>query len=70
VVGHGKAAKAQVQEMVRRLLQLPGLPGPDAADALGLCITHAQVARTQAAIARVSPLQARPHAAYKGGRSY
>jgi len=70
VVGHGKAAKAQVQEMVRRLLQLPGLPGPDAADALGLCITHAQVARTQAAIARVSPLQARPHAAYKDGRSY
>lgn len=52
VVGHGKAAKAQVQEMVRRLLHLPGLPGPDAADALGLCITHAQVARTQAALAR------------------
>jgi len=70
VVGHGKAAKPQVQEMVRRLLQLPSLPGPDAADALGLCITHAQVARTQAAIARVSPLQARAHASYKGGRSY
>ena len=27
VVGHGRAAKTQVQEMVRRLLQLPGLPG-------------------------------------------
>jgi crossover junction endodeoxyribonuclease RuvC len=40
VAGHGKAAKAQVQEMVRRLLSLPGLPGPDAADALGLAITH------------------------------
>ena len=70
VVGHGKAAKAQVQEMVQRLLSLPGLPGPDAADALGLCITHAQVARSLAAIAKVSPLQARSHAAYKGGRSY
>jgi len=70
VVGHGKAAKAQVQEMVQRLLGLPGLPGPDAADALGLCITHAQVARSLAAIAKVSPLQARSHAAYKGGRSY
>jgi len=70
LVGHGKAAKAQVQEMVRRLLDLPGLPGADAADALGLCITHAQVARSMAAIEQVSPLQARHHAAYKGGRSY
>ena len=70
VVGHGKADKAQVQDMVKRLLRLPGLPGKDAADALGLCITHAQVSRTMAAINKVSPLQARTHAAYKGGRSY
>ena len=26
---------------VKRILKLPGLPGPDAADALGLAITHA-----------------------------
>ncbi len=70
VTGHGKAAKAQVQEMVKRLLQLPGLPGKDAADALGLCITHAQVARHTQAIHRVAPTQARIHAAYKAGRSY
>ena len=70
VVGYGRADKAQMQAMVQRLLQLPGLPGKDAADALGLCITHAQVARTVAAINQVSPLQARTHAAYKGGRSY
>ena len=70
VVGHGKADKAQVQDMVKRLLRLPGLPGKDAADALGLCITHAQVSRTVAAINKVSPLQARTHAAYKGGRNY
>lgn len=70
VVGHGKADKAQVQDMVQRLLRLPGLPGKDAADALGLCITHAQVSRTMAAINKVSPLQARTHAAYKAGRSY
>ena len=48
VVGHGRAAKSQVQEMVRRLLQLPGLPGTDAADALGLAITHAHAGRTVA----------------------
>jgi len=70
VVGHGKADKAQVQEMVKRLLRLPGLPGKDAADALGLCITHAQVSRTMAAINKVSPLHARTHAAYKAGRNY
>ena len=45
VAGHGRAAKPQVQEMVRRLLALPALPGPDAADALGMAITHAQVQR-------------------------
>jgi crossover junction endodeoxyribonuclease RuvC len=43
VVGYGRAAKHQMQEMVMRLLKLPGLPGPDAADALGLAITHAHV---------------------------
>jgi crossover junction endodeoxyribonuclease RuvC len=41
VVGHGKASKEQVQEMVKRLLQLPGLPGSDAADALACAICHA-----------------------------
>jgi crossover junction endodeoxyribonuclease RuvC len=45
VAGHGKAAKPQVQEMVRRLLGLPSLPGPDAADGLGLAIAHAQVGK-------------------------
>jgi crossover junction endodeoxyribonuclease RuvC len=71
VAGNGKAGKPQMQEMVKRLLQLPGLPGKDAADALGLAITHAQVSRTLAAINQVSPQQAaRTHAAYKGGRVY
>ncbi len=41
VVGHGKAAKEQVQHMVRRLLSLPGEPSPDAADALACAICHA-----------------------------
>ncbi len=41
VVGKGHAAKAQVQEMVRRLLGLAAAPGPDAADALACAICHA-----------------------------
>ena len=41
VVGHGKAAKEQVQQMVMRLLQLPGSPSADAADALACAICHA-----------------------------
>ena len=41
VVGHGKAAKEQVQEMIVRLLKLPGAPAADAADALACAICHA-----------------------------
>ncbi len=41
VVGNGHAKKEQVQEMVKRLLKLPGLPGPDSADALACAICHA-----------------------------
>ena len=41
VVGNGHAKKEQVQEMVCRLLTLPGVPGTDAADALACAICHA-----------------------------
>ena len=41
VVGQGHARKEQVQEMVRRLLKLSGVPGTDAADALACAICHA-----------------------------
>jgi crossover junction endodeoxyribonuclease RuvC len=41
VVGHGKAAKEQVQAMVMRLLSLPAAPSADAADALACAICHA-----------------------------
>ena len=70
IVGHGKATKEQVQQMVKRLLALPGLPGPDAADALGLAICHAHAARSFAAIARSTTLAPRSHAQYKQGRVY
>jgi crossover junction endodeoxyribonuclease RuvC len=70
IVGHGQAAKPQIQQMVMRLLALGGLPGKDAADALGLAICHAHAARSFAAIARSAELAPRAHAQYRGGRSY
>ncbi len=45
VVGNGHASKEQVQHMVKRLLDLPGDPGPDAADALACAICHAHGSR-------------------------
>jgi crossover junction endodeoxyribonuclease RuvC len=40
VVGKGNAAKEQVQHMVRVLLNLPGNPQADAADALAAALCH------------------------------
>jgi len=42
IVGYGAAQKEAVARMVQRLLALPGLPAPDAADALALALAHAQ----------------------------
>ena len=70
VAGYGKAGKPEVQEMVMRLLKLPGLPGKDAADALGLAITHAHVGRAMEKIAVAADLQRKSSGMYKGGRTY
>lgn len=51
VAGYGRAGKAEVQLMVMRLLKLPALPGRDAADALGLAITHAHAGPSRALLA-------------------
>jgi crossover junction endodeoxyribonuclease RuvC len=69
VVGHGRAQKAQVQEMVKRLLKLPSLPGPDAADALGLAIIHAHAGAALAQIAKSTPLTPKASGRYRAGRS-
>ena len=73
VVGYGRADKTQVQEMVKRLLNLPGLPGPDAADALGLAITHAHAGAGLARMAQAKGIggvgNQTQKAAYKAGRS-
>lgn len=70
VVGHGHARKEQIQEMVRRLLDLPGIPGKDAADALGLAICHAHAGASLALLARGGELAPRTHGRYGGGRAY
>jgi len=70
VAGYGKAGKAEVQEMVKRLLQLPALPGKDAADALGLAITHAHVGPSMARLALAAGTTPRSSGMYRGGRAH
>ena len=50
VVGNGHAGKEQVQEMVKRLLRLSGVPSADAADALACAICHAHGGQGMGAI--------------------
>jgi crossover junction endodeoxyribonuclease RuvC len=69
IVGHGLASKDQIQQMVMRLLALPGLPGKDAADALGLAITHAHAARHFAVLAEATPIVRRSRGQYRRGRT-
>ena len=68
VVGNGKAQKSQVQEMVQRLLLLPGLPGTDAADALGVAICHAHSGEAMARLGQLAPSLARKGLRVKAGR--
>jgi crossover junction endodeoxyribonuclease RuvC len=55
VVGQGKAQKQQVQDMVQRLLKLSGMPGTDAADALGVAICHAHSCDVLATLGALTP---------------
>jgi crossover junction endodeoxyribonuclease RuvC len=50
VTGSGRAGKAQVQNMVRRLLELDRAPARDAADALAAAICHANAGRIGALV--------------------
>ena len=68
VVGYGRADKTQIQEMVRRLLTLSGLPGTDAADALGLAITHAHAGKAMALMAQADGVGSGAKASYRAGR--
>jgi crossover junction endodeoxyribonuclease RuvC len=68
VVGQGKAQKSQVQAMVQRLLKLEGLPGTDAADALGVAICHAHSGVGLATLAGLAPDLAKKGLRVRGGR--
>lgn len=43
VVGYGGAEKTQIQQMMKILLKLDGLPQVDAADALAVAFCHGQI---------------------------
>ena len=70
VTGHGRAAKAQVQEMVKRLLKLPAAPGQDAADALGMAITHAHASPLMNQLAAQGELHRKTHGMFRSGRGH
>jgi crossover junction endodeoxyribonuclease RuvC len=70
VTGHGRAAKSQIQEMVKRLLQLPVLPRQDAADALGMAITHAHASPSMNKLAAQGVLSRKTHGMFRSGRSH
>lgn len=53
LVGEGRADKSQIQQLVRVVLGLSGLPGPDhASDALAVAICHSNTSTTASAIKR------------------
>ncbi len=55
ITGYGRAEKNQLQEMVRRLLNLETVPRPDdAADALALAICQIQIGNVHARIQQPS----------------
>ena len=59
VVGHGRAEKTQVQQMVKLLLGLPVVPTPhDAADALAVAICHVH-SHGPARVAALQPVRTR-----------
>jgi len=82
VAGHGRAAKAQVQAMVQRLLKLPkAVPAlvkaladtaaevrEHAADALGLAIAHAHASTGLALLKAQGALDRKASGMYRGGR--
>ncbi|CBW76043.1 Crossover junction endodeoxyribonuclease ruvC (EC 3.1.22.4) [Mycetohabitans rhizoxinica HKI 454] len=68
VVGYGRATKDQMQQMVVRLLNLSGLPGTDAADALGMAICHANSGTAINTLGTLAPALAKKGYRVRRGR--
>lgn len=68
VVGYGRATKEQMQQMVVRLLSLSGVPGTDAADALGMAICHAHGGNTLDTLGGLAPALAKKGLRVRRGR--
>lgn len=68
VVGNGRAQKQQMQDMVQRLLLLSGMPGKDAADALGVAICHAHSGEALATLGGMAPALAKKGLRVRRGR--
>jgi crossover junction endodeoxyribonuclease RuvC len=67
VTGNGRAGKAQVTQMVTRLLSMDEAPRPaDSADALALAICHLWRWGAQRRLAAAAAVHARPHPASGG----
>lgn len=57
LTGYGRAEKKQIQQMVRILLKLPGVPKPDdAADALAVAICHLHSHKMSSVASRQPPV--------------
>lgn len=57
VVGYGRAAKSQVQQMVKALLNLPEIAQEDASDALAVAICHAHSINLNKKLATATKMQ-------------
>jgi crossover junction endodeoxyribonuclease RuvC len=56
--------------MVRRLLNLPNAPRQDAADALGLAITHAHASPSMNKLSAQGALKRKTHGMFRAGRGH
>ena len=64
------AILASLAVLLAAVLALRAAPGTDAADALGIAITHAHAGSSFAALAQGGTLNRKAPAQYRGGRSY
>ena len=55
VVGTGRAEKAQVQQMIKALLNLPEIAQEDASDALAVAVCHAHSAGMNSILKQTAP---------------